>query len=222
MAYHAFLSAKEQAGLERATLNGVFASNRFDNKTYENYVGIAAAQATFLDIFNKFADPYSRKTYLKKLNAPFYQQVEEMRSSALTRRLVGDFGIRPENWFATSSVMINVMKEVEDLLASHMGKNADSLAASARLNLALSAFTAALAAAASLLFGFIIMIGISAPLKTISSVLKDMTDGDTNLARRLNADRSDEIGEVSRGFNRFMDNFQSVLPVENKGGTLED
>jgi methyl-accepting chemotaxis protein len=222
MAYHAFLSAKEQAGLERATLNGVFASNRFDNKTYENYVGIAAAQATFLDIFNKFADPYSRKTYLKKLNAPFYQQVEEMRSIALTRRLVGDFGIRPENWFATSSVMINVMKEVEDLLASRMGKNADSLAASARLNLALSAFTAALAAAASLLFGFIIMIGISAPLKTISSVLKDMTDGDTNLARRLNADRSDEIGEVSRGFNRFMDNFQYVIPVENKGGTLED
>lgn len=222
MAYHAFLCAKEQAGLERATLNGVFATNRFDNSTYESYVGIAAAQATFLDVFNKFANPYLQKTYLKKLNAPFYQQVEEMRSIALGKRLVGDFGIRPENWFATSSAMINAMKEVEDLLASHLGENANSLADAARLNLALSAFTAVAAAAATLLFGFIIMIGISAPLKTMASELKDMTDGGKKPSWRLNADRTDEIGEVSHWFNRFMDNIQPFLPAENRGVIPKD
>lgn len=222
MAYHAFLSAKEQAGLERATLNGVFATNRFDNNTYEYYVGIAAAQATFLNVFNKFASPYHQKTYLNKLNAPFYQQVEEMRSIALTRRLTGDFGIRPENWFATSSVMINVMKEMEDLLAAHMGENANSLGDAARFNLALSAFTAVASAAATLLFGFIIMIGISDPLKSMAGVLKDMSAGRGNLNMRLNADRTDEIGEVSRWFNRFMDSIQSLIPGENKGVTPKD
>lgn len=222
MAYHAFLSAKEQAGLERATLSGVFATNRFDNATYEQYVGIAAAQATFLYVFNKFASPFHQKTYLEKLNAPFHRQVEEMRSIALTRRLTGDFGVRPENWFATSSAMINVMKEMEDLLAAHLGQNANNLGDSARFDLALSAFTAVASAAATLLFGFIIMIGISDPLKAMAGVLKNMSAGRVNLDMRLNADRTDEIGEVSRWFDRFMDSLQSRMPGEEKGAAPED
>ncbi|MSN26566.1 MAG: HAMP domain-containing protein [Geobacter sp.] len=221
MAYHAFLSVKEQAGLERATLSGVFATNRFDNKTYEDYVGIAAAQATFLDVFNKFADTYHQKAYLEKMNAPFYQQVEEMRSIALARRLTGDFGIRPENWFTTSTAMINAMKEMEDMLATHMAEKSDRLASAARLSLALSVFTAACSSAVTLLFGFIVMIGINAPLKTMAIVLKDMADGKKDLTRRLDIDRKDEVGEVCRWFNRLMDSLESLLP-QGEGGRRPD
>ncbi len=212
MAYHAFLNIKEQTGLERATLNTVFATNRFDDQTYEFYTGITASQKTFFDVFSKFANPYHLKTLQSKLDAPYHQQVEEMRSTALSRRLSGDFGIRPENWFATISVMINVMKEVEGMLAAHMAEKADTLADTARLGVALTAFSAALALVISLQFGFIVMIGIRTPLESMASVLKDMAVGDRNLTRRLDANRTDEIGDVGRCFNRFLDAIHDHIP----------
>ena len=52
MAYHAFLSAKEQTGRERATLNGAFAANRFDDETYRRFIGQMSSQTTFLDLFS--------------------------------------------------------------------------------------------------------------------------------------------------------------------------
>ncbi len=221
VAYHAFLSVKEQTGLERATLNEVFATNRFDEKTYERYVGIAASQTTFLDVFAKFATPDHLKTFLKKMKEPFYPQVEEMRSTALSKRQSGEFGVRPETWFATVTTMINVMKEMEDILAAHLKEKATSLADTARLSLAFSVFAAAAAAAASLIFGFVVMIGITAPLKTMAGLLKDMTDGVGNLTGRLDADRTDEIGEVNRRFNRFMDTIQSS-GIERKNELQRD
>lgn len=215
VAYQAFLNVKEQAGLERAALNEVFATNRFDDKTYQRYVGIMASQATFLDVFAKFASTDHLMIFVKNMKTPFYQQVEEMRATALTKRQSGDFRVRPETWFVTITNMIDVMKGMEDRLASHLQEKAASLADSARLSLAFSVFTTAAASVASLIFGFVVMISIRTPLKTMAVMLKGMAEGRGKPTGRLDEERSDEIGEVNRCFNRFMDTIQASETGEN-------
>jgi len=160
------------------------------------------------------------KTFREKMNAPFFQQVEEMRTIALNKGLAGDFGVQPENWFKTITAKINAMKEVEDLLAKQMGDKASTLADGAKKSLVFSAIIAAVATISALCLGFIIMISITAPLKTIVAMLKDIAEGEGDLTKRLNADRRDEIGDVCRWFNRFVDNVHTIVS-QVSGNTLQ-
>ena len=58
---------------------------------------------------------------------------------------------------------------------------------------------------------FIISRYISAPLKLTVNMLKDVAEGEGDLTKRLKADSSDEIGELSRWFNTFMDKLQGII-----------
>ncbi len=211
MAYHAFLNAKEQSGRERATMNGVFASNSFDEETYRKFIAIVSAQATFLDVFSNYAESKDVAFFREKMNAPFALQVEEMRKTALSKGLAGDFGIPAEEWFKTITAKINAMKELEDQMAAELGNKASSLAGEARNGLIFSSLIAGCAALAALVFTFVFVTGITAPLKTMVGMLRDITEGEGDLTKRLDADRGDEIGDVCRWFNRFVDNMHTII-----------
>lgn len=211
MAYHAFLNAKEQSGRERATMNGVFASNSFDEETYRKFISIISSQATFLDVFNKYAESKDLAFFREKMNAPFALQVEEMRKTALSKGLAGNFGIPTEEWFKTITAKINAMKELEDQMAAGLGQKAADLAGEAKRGLIFSSLIAGCAALASLVFAFVFMNGITSPLKTMVSMLRDIAEGEGDLTKRLDADRGDEIGDVCRWFNRFVDNMHTII-----------
>ncbi len=49
------------------------------------------------------------------------------------------------------------------------------------------------------------------PLKRVSRSLKDIAMGEADLTRRLPVDSRDEIGDVARNFNAFMDNLQVLI-----------
>ena len=152
-----------------------------------------------------------------------------MRAVAMTKGVAGDFGIQPEIWFKTITAKINAMKEVEDLLAKNMGEKADELASAARKSLIFSVIFSSVATFITLFFSFFIMLGITSPLKAIVGMLKDVAEGEGDLTK-LNADRKDEIGEVSLWFNRFVDNIQSIISqvagtttqVASSSGLLQD
>ncbi|MDD5435000.1 MAG: methyl-accepting chemotaxis protein, partial [Nitrospira sp.] len=63
----------------------------------------------------------------------------------------------------------------------------------------------------SLLMAFVISNVIIKPLQQLSGVFKDIASGEGDLRRRLNSERDDEIGEVSEGFNKFVDKLSSIL-----------
>ncbi|MBI5194294.1 MAG: methyl-accepting chemotaxis protein [Nitrospirae bacterium] len=58
---------------------------------------------------------------------------------------------------------------------------------------------------------FMIINAVIKPLQQLSGVFKDIASGEGDLRRRLDTDRNDEIGEVSQGFNKFVDKLSSVL-----------
>ncbi|MDR7025878.1 methyl-accepting chemotaxis protein [Pseudomonas peli] len=53
--------------------------------------------------------------------------------------------------------------------------------------------------------------GIARPLRQMVVMLDDIAQGDGDLTRRLDVNRSDELGDIARGFNTFLGKLQSMI-----------
>jgi len=120
----AFISAKEAAGQERATLNAVFSADAFTPDTFQRFLKIVAAQEAFLQLFDKYARPEARERLRQTLETGAAAQVEALRGVALARATEGGFGVAPERWFATITEKIDAMKQVEDALSARLASAA--------------------------------------------------------------------------------------------------
>ncbi len=63
----------------------------------------------------------------------------------------------------------------------------------------------------SMLMAFFITNAITNPLRQLTDAFKDIAEGEGDLRKRLDVNRADEIGEVSQGFNIFVDKLAAVL-----------
>lgn len=53
--------------------------------------------------------------------------------------------------------------------------------------------------------------GIAKPLRQMVAMLDDIAQGDGDLTCRLQVDRSDELGDIAKGFNTFLSKLQSMI-----------
>jgi len=53
--------------------------------------------------------------------------------------------------------------------------------------------------------------GIAKPLRQMVAMLDDIADGEGDLTRRLQSNRKDELGRISKGFNGFLDQLQTMI-----------
>ncbi len=125
--YVNFLQAKEQAGIERAVLAGVFTAGRFSNESLTRFSQATAAQDTFLRVFRSFADAGQRQFADEQLRGPAVTLVETMRRKAMEHASTGDFGIRTRDWFDASTARIALLKRVEDRLATDYATRAATI-----------------------------------------------------------------------------------------------
>ena len=53
--------------------------------------------------------------------------------------------------------------------------------------------------------------GLAKPARELVAMLDDIAKGDGDLTKRLNVDRADELGDIARGFNAFLDKLQGMI-----------
>ena len=53
--------------------------------------------------------------------------------------------------------------------------------------------------------------GIARPLRQMVAMLEDIAQGDGDLTRRLDVNRSDELGDIAKGFNTFLGKLQNMI-----------
>ena len=137
-AYLAFLQGKEQAGRERATLNGVFTAGSFDRENYPRLLAILAAQDVYFKSFQSSATEEMNRA-LQEVNASdVAREVEAMRKIALDKAQEGKFGIEPAKWFGASTKKINALMDAEDKIGEGIMDHAARLASEARNSLILN------------------------------------------------------------------------------------
>jgi methyl-accepting chemotaxis protein len=177
--YVNFLQAKEQAGIERATLTGVLGADKFSGESFRVFSQVLAAQNTFLRVFESFASDEQRQLYAATVRGAAVESVSRIRQLALDKNATGGFGIAPATWFDASTLRINQMKEVEDRLAADYVRQADGIKAGAQRQFLVLAVGTGLALVTTLGLGWWIARSITGPLRT---VMADLSQGSTQLA----------------------------------------
>ena len=75
-------------------------------------------------------------------------------------------------------------------------------------------FTSLIGAAVALLSLLLVVLlarGIVRPLRQVTAALSDIGDGGGDLSHRLDESRRDELGDLARGFNRFLDSQRNLI-----------
>ena len=169
--YVYFLQAKEQAGIERATLTGVLTANHFTADSLGRFNEALSAQNTFFQVYAGFATAAQRRFSADLLQGPAIDAVSHIRRVVRERTPTSGFGLSPKAWFAASTARINLLKDVEDRLASDYAQGADQIKAGARSQFALYAFATGCCFLLSLLGSWWIARSITGPLHQIMGEL---------------------------------------------------
>lgn len=90
-------------------------------------------------------------------------------------------------------------------------KGIEGIEDTSRRNSLVVTFLAIAMVVISMLMAFFITNIVAKPLRALTMAFQDIAEGEGDLRRRLDANRKDEIGEVSRGFNIFVDRLAVVL-----------
>ena len=103
---------------------------------------------------------------------------------------------------------INETIKVKDGIAKRKFEESQALYTSSRTSM-IALVIAGLAL--GLGFGFVISRLISRPLGQTVALLKDIAEGEGDLTKRLEANSRDEVGEVAKWFNTFMDKLHDIM-----------
>ncbi|MGJ0494693.1 methyl-accepting chemotaxis protein [Aliarcobacter cryaerophilus] len=118
--YMNFLLSKERTGIERAVGTNTFAQNKFTEGLKARFYTLIAEQTAYMDIFSKIASKDIVDFYLKTVVGKDIEEVEKMRKIALFNNIEENFGVDPNYWFETITNKINLLKQVEDHISTHL------------------------------------------------------------------------------------------------------
>jgi methyl-accepting chemotaxis protein len=205
-AYTSFLQGKERAGIERAMGAAGFSAGEFKPKVYNKFVGLIAQQDAFLSRFSIFALPGQRKAYAETLTGPVVDEVERLRKIAIDSPQTGSTqGVEGGYWFKSLTAKINLLKQVEDKIASDLIVHAGVLRESAQFQFML---TLAASVVVLLIGGLIVYVAITSitrPIAGMTAAMKTLADGDTDVEVPA-VGQKDEIGQMAGAVQVFKDN----------------
>jgi methyl-accepting chemotaxis protein len=125
-AYYFYLTAKDQAGLERAVGAMGFGAG-WDRETLVRFAQIIARQEADLEALKAVARPDLRAELEKAQAQPIFAQVEQWRQKAFS----GADGQDSDLWFRTATEKMQVLKQTEDAIARDLLGSATRKAADA-------------------------------------------------------------------------------------------
>jgi methyl-accepting chemotaxis protein len=202
-AYLAFLQGKEQAGRERATLNGVLTADSFDHENYPRLLTILAAQDVYFKTFQSSATE-EMKRYLQEVNkSDVAREVDAMRKIVLDKAQEGKFGVEPAKWFGASTKKINTLMDAEDKIGEDIMEHATRLSHEARnalfLNLAITLILLIVAGLAGILITRDLMRQLGGEPAYAAEVMARIASGDLTVHVQTRANDNSSMLFATKG-----------------------
>lgn len=110
--------AKEQAGIERAVLSNVFASDEFSPALLASYIELTTKQNTYIKSTYVSATPDFKVVLDKFIQSEESRNVERFRDSLKLKQ--NGFNVDAADWFAAATARINKLKATEEKLLNEM------------------------------------------------------------------------------------------------------
>jgi len=208
-AYLMFVLAKEQAGRERASVNGLFAAdNAADTTLHRPIITILTAQDTYLANFRSLAPQAWIDSLQKVLDSETGREATRMRQIALDRMQWGNFGVEPANWFTTITRKIDLMKVEEDRIADTLLERARSLSSDSSTQFALSMAMTLAVLVVAVLFGLQVT-GLLRGLRGNAEAAYRIAQG--KLDEKIEVHSHNELGEIESALAEVQSNLHAMI-----------
>jgi methyl-accepting chemotaxis protein len=203
-AYSDYLRAKEQTGLERAALAKGFTAGAFkDGTDIAGFLSAVAGQDAYLRAFARQAAPADVRAAGTTVRGQAVEDAARMREQAIGRLRAPDLGgTDPKAWFAAMTAKINLMKRVEDRLATGVATDAGALKATSERALVVAIVLALLALAGATALAFTLVRGLRRSILAMLRAAEGIAAGDVD--QEVTSLGRDEIGRTTDAFARMI------------------
>jgi methyl-accepting chemotaxis protein len=209
-AYANFLYAKEQAGLERATVNGALTSGKFTDASYDTFTALTTRQDTFLKLFMTAAANDEVAQYQAATTDPSFAEVDRMRAVAREKAKIGGFDIVPKYWFDTITQKIDLMKQVEDLMADNIFAQLSTNTFDARMHVIMPLLITLGALFVSISVGGLTARDMIHRINIIKNKLTIVVQ-DKNLNEQTGLQSKDEIGSIAQSVDSMVASMRDIF-----------
>jgi len=206
IAYTSFLQGKERAGIERAMGGAGFGAGKFKPVIYRKFLQLIAMQNTFLGTFGIYATQEEQDFLKNTVVGPDVDEVNRMRKVAIESPITNSVeGITGPHWFDTITKKINLLKNVEDEVASNLVDLTHVIRTNANKTfMVLLVFTLILLVITAV-FVIVIVRGITQPIAGMTQDMAALAGGDKSIEIE-GAHRGDEIGAMAQAVEVFKEN----------------
>jgi methyl-accepting chemotaxis protein len=217
-AYTNFLYAKENAGLERATVNGALTAGKFSDDAFNTFTSLNTRQEVFTKLFLAKANQDEIDAYNRVSADRSFAEVDRMRDVIRVKAKIGGFDIEPKYWFGTITTKIDLLKNVEDIIAANISTQIDANIAVARRNIMIAAAITVVAMFLSMSIGGLTATDLIRRIGIIRDMLVSV-DGDKNLRTKTGLNSNDEIGSIASSVDNLVDSMRSIFGELVQQGT---
>ncbi|MBF0212133.1 MAG: bacteriohemerythrin [Magnetococcales bacterium] len=217
-AYVNFLLTKERIGLERATLNAVFAANEFAPGAFARFAQLVGEQEAYQRVFVGLATPQQRAALETKTQDPDVAEATRMRQVALEKGERGGFGIDPARWFAAITRKIDRYKEVEDLLSQGLETEAHTLSRDSNRTLWMVSSAVGIILILVAFLSVVIVRAIQGQLggepETVRKLVEQVADGD--LSGRVDDRARGILGSMGTMVNNLRGTISTIATIGDR------
>ncbi|GAA3231461.1 sensor histidine kinase [Actinocorallia longicatena] len=175
-ALRALSAGKEQAGRERATLNGVFASGSFSRAEYPLFNDIRAAKQAGFDEFRRLAAPAWADAFDAASSTPQASTMLALEQKAQNSPTAERLGVQPRTWWAAITAFIDDLHDVQVKVGAEISARAGTIKAESRTRLLAYAGGAVAVSLAALLLGLLTFRSIVRPLAALTGEAHDAAE----------------------------------------------
>jgi methyl-accepting chemotaxis protein len=205
-AYQALMFAKEFAGLQRATGNGILSADEINPAMLERFIRVSANQNEAVGRMRRYLGDLAA-TYVDNRMTPAMQdQLAKAERQIITyANKGGEKPLTSNQWWSETTARIDAMRASEKALSERLGvlSAEDGSAAFSQLLTTLGLQIAAVIAGIS----FMAWIGalISGPIRRASDALERSMRGDADVRPPPPMSDRSEIGRISNAVGRFIE-----------------
>ena len=189
VAYNNFDLSKERAGVERAVLSNVFAKDKMNDAVFLKIAKLIHEQDTYINVFLSRVTPAMKSLYKEQMKKPVIAEVGVMRAKVLSGKRF-DFKIEPVFWFNKQTGKINLLKKMDEGMASEIIAYAEELTSKATSTLMMSLILTGVAIAITLLLFYMMLRSVLGQLGAepieVLKMAEQIADGHLELLKSSN------------------------------------
>ncbi len=221
VSYTNLLNLKERAGRERATLAGVLSTGSFTAESFQKFMTLGAAQATYEQMLSVMATPELKTAYKDTVTGPAVEQVTAIRSQMIASVLNGvPLSTTPDAWFKAATTRIDLLKKVEDVAAGGLNGRMTTAYNKASGEAELLTTVGIVFAASVLILSLILVGSIVPPLGAMTATMRKLAEGERTIDVPATSMR-DEIGSIAKTVQFFKERL-IVADLQSAQGWTEN